>query len=431
MPQDPKNLAQIIKYEGDNQTFIWKHPVEDFYSGTQLIVHESQEAVFFMNGQALDSFGAGRHTLETQNIPLVSKFLHRVTGDTTPFHCEVYFINKTEQMAIKWGTDTKMEYVEPTFNFPIQIGACGEMNLRIEDGRKLLVKVVGTERGITQMGLVQKMRAFLMTKVKPYTVSLIREKSINIFQIDEHLEEMSLELQRRLHPDFMDYGVSLERFFVTTIMKPEEDKNYRRFKEIHFRQYADVAEAKLRQQVGLIDQETAAKRMVIEAQGIAQKRSLEGYTYQDERGFDVAERVASNEAMGQFTNMGVGLGMISGIGSSVGNSVGGIMSNTVQKAMTPGAQQPAQQPAQEPAAVCAKCGAQLPAGAKFCLECGEKVVAQEEKKGVACPKCGAQLPAGAKFCLECGSSLVVKCPNCGKELQPGAKFCLECGTKIN
>jgi len=242
---------------------------------------------------------------------------------------------------------------------------------------------------------------------------------------------MSLELQRRLHPDFMDYGVSLERFFVTTIMKPEEDKNYRRFKEIHFRQYADVAEAKLRQQVGLIDQETAAKRMVIEAQGIAQKRSLEGYTYQDERGFDVAERVASNEAMGQFTNMGVGLGMISGIGSSVGNSVGGIMSNTVQKAMTPGAQQPAQQPAQEPAAACAKCGAQLPAGAKFCLECGEKVVAQEEKKGVACPKCGAQLPAGAKFCLECGSSLVVKCPNCGKELQPGAKFCLECGTKIN
>ena len=63
-------IAEIIKYEGDNSTFIWKHPCEDFNSLTQLIVHESQEAIFFMNGQALDLFGAGRYTLETQNIPI-------------------------------------------------------------------------------------------------------------------------------------------------------------------------------------------------------------------------------------------------------------------------------------------------------------------------------------------------------------------------
>lgn len=314
-------------------------------------------------------------------------------------------------MAIKWGTDTKMEYVEPTFGFPIQIGACGEMNLRLEDGRKLLIKVVGTEHGITQLGLVQKMRAFLMTKVKPYIVTLIREKAINIFQIDEHLEEMSHVLHERLQQDFLDYGVSLERFFLTTILKPEDDKNYRRFKEIHFRQYADVAEAKLRQQVGVIDQQTATQRMVIEAQGLAQKRSLEGYTYQDERGFDVAERIAANEAVGQFTNMGVGLGMITGIGNSVGTTVGGIMSDTVQKTMTPGAQQPgAQQPA-APAAKCAKCGAQLPESAKFCLNCGEKVPPKASDAPVACPKCGAHLPPGAKFCLECGTPLLLKCPN--------------------
>ena len=94
-------LAEIIKYEGDNSTFIWKHPCEDFNTTTQLIVHESQEAIFFMNGQALDLFGAGRYTLETENIPLIKKFLNKPTGDKTPFHCEVYFINKTEQMAIR------------------------------------------------------------------------------------------------------------------------------------------------------------------------------------------------------------------------------------------------------------------------------------------------------------------------------------------
>jgi len=108
-------IAQIIKYEGDNNTFVWKHPCEDFNHTTQLIVHESQQALFFMNGQALDLFEAGRHTLETQNIPLIAKFFNLAYGDKTPFHCEVYFINKTEQMAVKWGTDSKVEYIDPTY----------------------------------------------------------------------------------------------------------------------------------------------------------------------------------------------------------------------------------------------------------------------------------------------------------------------------
>jgi membrane protease subunit (stomatin/prohibitin family) len=126
-------IASVIKYEGGNDTFIWKHPIQDFNTGSQLIVHESQEAVFFMNGQALDLFPAGRHTLETQNMPLVGRFFSKPTGGVTPFHCEVYFINKTEQLSIKWGTDTKLEYVEPTYGFPIQLGASGEMSLRVED----------------------------------------------------------------------------------------------------------------------------------------------------------------------------------------------------------------------------------------------------------------------------------------------------------
>lgn len=130
--------------------YVWKHPVEDFYTGTQLIVHESQEAIFFMNGQALDLFGAGRYTLETQNLPLLSRLFNRPFGHHTPFHCEVYFINKAEQMAIKWGTDSKVEYIEPTYKFPLQIGASGEMSLRAEDSRRLLMKVVGTTTGITQ-----------------------------------------------------------------------------------------------------------------------------------------------------------------------------------------------------------------------------------------------------------------------------------------
>jgi hypothetical protein len=328
-------LTDILKYEGDNSVFIWKHPIEDFNTGAQLIVHESQEAVFFMNGEALDLFGPGRHTLETQNIPLVGKFFNRPTGGETPFHCELYFINKTEQMAIKWGTDSKVEYIDPNYGFPLKIGASGEMNLRVGNSRQLLVKVVGTEKGITQQGLVQKLRAFLMTRVKTYLATLIKAEKINIFEIDEHLVTMSDALRSQLAPDFLDYGVELARFFVTTIVKPEEDRAYQQFKTLHFRQFADIKEAQLRQQVGVIEQQTEAQRLVIEAQAIAQKRALEGYTYQDERGFDVASRVASNEAVGQMTNIGVGMGMAAGVGGTVGAAVGGMVQNTMGNVLSP------------------------------------------------------------------------------------------------
>lgn len=97
-------LASIIKFEGDNEALIWKHPIEDFNYGSQLIVHESQEAIFFRDGQALDLFGAGRYTLETQQLPLLESLYKLPTDNEGTFHSEVYFINKTVQMSIKWGT---------------------------------------------------------------------------------------------------------------------------------------------------------------------------------------------------------------------------------------------------------------------------------------------------------------------------------------
>lgn len=327
-------IADIIKYEGDNTTFIWKHPCEDFNSLTQLIVHESQEAVFMMNGQALDLFGLGRYTLETQNIPMIGKALNRATDGKTPFHCEVYFINKTEQMAIKWGTDNKVQFMEPTYNFPISIGASGEMSLRAEDSRKLLLKLVGTENLLSQENLTRYFRAFLMTKVKSYLAQVIREQKISIFEIDERLSDLSAALIKLLKVDFLDYGVALERFFVTTIVKPDGDAAYEKFKSLHFRQYADIAEAKLRQQTAVIDAETEAQKTVIASQAMATKRAQEGYTYQQERGFDVAQDVAQNEAVGEFTNMGVGFGTMAGVGGAVGGIVGGAVNNAFESMNT-------------------------------------------------------------------------------------------------
>ncbi len=322
-------IADIIKYEGDNSTFVWKHPCEDFNTSSQLIVHESQEALFYMNGQALDLFGPGRHTLETENIPLLRRLINIPTDGKTPFHCEIYFINKTEQMAIRWGTDSKVQYVEPTYGFPLAIGANGEMTLAVEDSRNLLINLVGTEALLDRQHLVNYFRAFLMTRIKTYLAQAMRNNAISIFEIDERLEEFSKSIHEKLKPDFAEYGVDLRKFFVTGIVKPDGSEQYEKFKELHFRQYADIAEAKLKQQVGIIEQQTAAQRMVIQSQAMATKRQQEGYTYQQERGFDVAEQVAQNEAVGQFTNMGIGLGTMAGIGGAVGGVVGTAINGVV------------------------------------------------------------------------------------------------------
>ncbi|MBR2043183.1 MAG: SPFH domain-containing protein [Clostridia bacterium] len=383
-------MVQIIKYEGDNSTFVWKHPCEDFNTTTQLIVHESQEAVFFLNGQALDLFGSGRHTLETQNIPLLRKLVNIPTGGETPFHCEVYFINKTEQMAIKWGTDSRVQYVEPTYKFPLSIGASGEMALSVEDSRKLLIKLVGTERTLDRSSLTSFFRGLLMTRIKTYIAQEIKARSINIFEIDERLEDFSDGILLRLLDDFKEYGVTLNKFFVTNVVKPDGDRQYEKFKELHFRQYADVAEAKLKQQTEVIFAQTEAEKTVIESQALAQKRATEGYTYQQERGFDVAEQAAQNEGVGEFTNMGIGLGVMSGVGGMVGGMVGGAVNNAFAGV--------ANGPQNAQNAFCDNCGAKLTPGAAFCDECGTPQSSQD-----ICSNCGFKFIKPGKFCPKCGS----------------------------
>lgn len=383
-------IVNVIKYEGDNSTFIWKHPKEDFNSLSQLVVHENQEAIFFMDGKALDTFGPGRYTLETRNIPLLSKFINIATDGISPFHCEVYFINKTERMAIKWGTDSRVQYVEPTYGFPISLGASGEMAIKVNDGRKLLLKLVGTESEFTQSHLSAYFRGVMMTRVKTYIARVMKEKALNIFEIDQNLLEFSEAIKELLVPDFIEYGIDLEKFFVSIVLPPKNDAQYEKFKELHFRQYADIAEAKIRQQVALIDSETDAKKKIIEAKAMAEKRVTEGYTYSQERGFDIAESAAQNEGVGEFTNMGVGIGVMSGIGGTIGT----VMKDSISNAFDAGS---GSAPSEAENGFCENCGSKISMGAMFCEMCGTKV------KESHCSKCGYKLGPTGNYCPKCGS----------------------------
>ena len=330
-----KEFISVIKYEGDNQTFVWKSPIEDFNMGTQLIVHESQEALFFNNGHALDLFGPGRHTLTTQNIAMLSHQINKPTGDKTPYHCEVYYINKTEQMAIKWGTDSKISYVDPKYNFPMTLGASGEMSITIADSRRILVKLVGTETYLSQSDLINKIRAILNSKIKPHLTKLMLSGKFSIFNIDAGMEEVSSELFETLVPEFEDYGIALKRFMITTFVKPDGDRGYERLKLLHENQYLSVNEALLRQQTEIIDQTTDAEKIVIDSKAQAIKRQQEGYTYQQEKGFEVAKEAAKNEGSGNFTGAGIGLGMMGGVAGGMGAVVGGVVKNAMNPLLTP------------------------------------------------------------------------------------------------
>lgn len=456
--------ADIIKYEGDNSTFIWKHPREDFNSMTQLIVHESQEAIFFMNGQALDLFGAGRHTLETQNIPKLGRLINRTTNGETPFHCEVYFINKTVQMAVKWGTDSKVRFLDPNLGIPLEIGACGEMNLAVADSRKLLLKLVGTMHGIAwgQEGagftksIQNAFRPMISTAVKANLSNAIKSNNINILEIDEKLETLSEIMRQSIVGGFEEYGLTVPQFYITNVALPEDDPNFKRMKELHTVSFqtrmiqadalvksaqadaeAEVTAArrKIEMERQLTETEVAkreAERDLIRAQTEAQAAKMtgfaeaevmaaKGYTQKDVMSADVQKAYA--EGLGNMTINGGAGGDVIGLG--VGMAAASALSPQLGE-MFKGFSSPN---SADSDAKCAKCGAKLPERAKFCLECGEKVAPSDTSDTITCPECGKTVVKG-KFCPECGYKFVTVCPNCGKNVVPGAKFCLECGEKL-
>jgi membrane protease subunit (stomatin/prohibitin family) len=483
-------LASIIKYEGDNETLVWKHPIEDFNMGSQLIVHESQEAIFFRDGQALDLFGAGRYTLETQQLPLLEKLYQLPTDTEGTFHSEVYYINLATQMGIKWGTDSKVRLFDPGSGLHVELGASGEFNIRVTNSRKLLLKVVGTTGGLTQEQLLGNngkgfFRAMVMTQVKSYLAQAIRESGISVLEIDERLMELSQALLEKINPKLAEYGLEMSEFYVSRVVTPDDDPNFRRMKEQYAQQYLAVREEQIRQK----EAEAAAKRKAVEAQTAAQMKiigaqgdaealkiqkaaeaeayrmqaaaeaeemRMKGYTYQQETARQVGLEAMQNGITG---NSSGGLGEVAGLGVTLG-AMGSVIGMT-KEAMTPVVDAASQIGQSVVTAAgdtwdCA-CG-QKGITSKFCPECGKKrpepvaadtwncTCGRTNITSKFCPECGAKKPeAPAAWDCACGQKGITSkfCPECGakKPEEPttwdcscgnrgiSGKFCPECGKK--
>lgn len=429
----------LIKYEGDNQTFVWKHPAEDFTMGSQLIVHESQEAVFFRDGQALDLFGAGRYTLEAQQLPVLGKLYKLPTGGEETFHSEVYFINLTTQMGVKWGTDSRVRLFDPASGLHLEIGASGEFNIRVTDSRRFLLKVVGTAGGFGQSDLLGgndygAFRALVMTQVKSYLAQAIKEKGLSILEIDAHLLELSSALRERINEALAEYGLTMPEFYVSRIVTPDEDPNFRRLKEQYAQQYLLVrqeqikkSEAEAAAERKAVEAETAARMKIIGAQGEAEALKLQkaaeaegykmraaaeaeemrmkGYTYQQETARQVGLEAMKNGIVGE--GGGSGIGDLAGLGVTLG-AMGGIMGMT-KEAMAPIFDSAGQVGKDVGDVAAAQSGTEA-----WDCACGQKSL-----RSKFCPECGAKRPESLPGAWDCA---------CG---QKGitSKFCPECGRK--
>ena len=182
-----KGIASVIKFEGPHDVLVWKHPDEDFNAATQLIVHESQEAIFFKNGQALDLFPPGRYALETANLPLLGRMIDHLTGGESPFHCEVYFINKAVSLDVKWGTAAPIPVMDPQFNIIVPVRANGRFGVRVEDSRKLLIKLLGTMAQFDHQMLQEFFRGVLMTRIKDFLAGKMVREKISFLEISTRL----------------------------------------------------------------------------------------------------------------------------------------------------------------------------------------------------------------------------------------------------
>ena len=475
-------LASIIKYEGDNNTFVWKHPIEDFNFGSQLIVHESQEAIFFKDGQALDTFGAGRYTLETQQLPLIEKLYKLPTDTEGTFHSEVYFINMTTQMAIKWGTPDKVRFIDPLTGTPLEIGASGEMNIKVSNSKKLLLKLVGTMKGVSwddaegcAKSLQAAFRPLIANAVKTNLSAVIKEEAIDLLEIDERLDLISERLRSKLLPGFEEYGITIPQFYVTNVVLPENDPNFKRIRELHTitlqtrivqaeatvktaqaqseQQYRtaqeqsraaiEIARREAELQAQTTETEIAkreAERKVIAAQAEAQAQRMAGLTEAEimaAKGYNQRDVIQAEVQKAYAEGIGnMGPAVSAGGGGMMGDILGLGVGIAAAKAVSPqigtmmqGFNLGAEQPSAPAAGWDCACGTKgITTG--FCPNCGAKK--PEERTGWDCPTCG-QKGITFNFCPNCGTKKPEEnagwdCPTCG---QKGItfNFCPNCGTK--
>lgn len=222
-PKQKHSIIDVIKYDGPNDILVWRHPNEDFNTNTQLIVGPAQEAIFVKGGQVLERFISGTYTLSTKNYPFIRSLVGLVTGGVSPFSCTVYYVNKTYSMGIPWGTDAPISVVDPVYGVPVDIRGYGDFALQVENGQKLLEKLVGQTQGFSQEEVTDYFSNLMANRVRSVISAAMMEQGLSPIGIDAHLPEMAQAAEEKVRPIFEPYGLSVIHFTIGAITAPDLD----------------------------------------------------------------------------------------------------------------------------------------------------------------------------------------------------------------
>lgn len=353
-------LEVIEHHDPSGEEIVYRFPPEgsaEIKMGAQLVVHEAQEAVLFRDGKALDVFGPGRHTLTTQNIPMLTKVLAIPFGGTSPFRVAVVYINKRTFLDQKWGTREPVVFRDAELGM-VRLRAFGVYAYRIADSQLFVNTVVGSQ-GLFE---TDRLKDFYRDVIVSRLNDLLGETLKTIFDLPRYYDELAAAAKARLAEDFTKYGVDLTDFYVNSITPPDEV------------------------------QEKIDERAAMGAVG-------DMNTYMQFKAAQAVQDAAQGGGEGGGSEAGAGMGL--GLGAGFGAMMPGMIASAMQKAQQAG-DAPAAAAAGGAATAaaggfCTNCGQAVPRGAKFCPSCGFQQTA------TGCTGCGQPVPEGAKFCPNCGT----------------------------
>jgi len=327
----------------------------DFRLGSQLIVRESQSAVFFRDGKALDVFGPGRHTITTANIPLLASLINIPFGGRSPFTAEVYFVSRRDFIDLKWGTEQPIALRDKELGI-VRLRAFGSYAVAVTDPQMFVNKIVGTQGLYTTSQIGNYMRGMVVSRL----TDVLGEVASSIFDLPALFDELAGALRARLLDDFKALGLELKGMYVGSITPTEETSK-------------------------AID-ERAAMGAIGNMQQYLQFKAAQAIGSSTQGGGGGGGDVAG------LAGAGVGVGAGLGLGAMVARELGAAMSG--------GGQQQAPQAAAPAGSPCPKCGTANSADAKFCSNCGSAL------GNVKCPNCETMNRADARFCSNCGHKLI-------------------------
>lgn len=368
-------FIEVIEWlDQTSNTLVYRFPVKDqeIKNGAQLIVRESQAAVFVSEGQIADQFPPGRYTIDGGNTPILSKLGAWKYGFNSPFKAEVYFVNTKQFTDLKWGTPNPVMMRDTDFGM-VRLRAFGIYSLRVGDPKAFIKDIAGTNAHFVTEDIEGQLKRTLVSGFS----DALAESKIAALDLASNYDELSKFTREKLSEEFKTFGLELAKFVIENISLPQE---------------VEAAMDK-RTSMGVIG---------------------DVGRYAQFQAADAMRDAAQNPSGGAGTGAGLGAGF------AIGNAMAGAMTDAMKQSKSEGTAS---------RVACPKCGGANAPGAKFCHECGAQMDVAAEK--VSCVKCGAALPAGTKFCNECGTKQEKQtCPKCQGELTAGSKFCNECGQQI-